>query len=279
MPAKWQQWMPFHIDRFKASPAVQAMPPAARIGYLYLLSCCWQSDDCTIPGDDEILSELSGLGDELWSIHGDRILRKFGRGPDDRLFNHILKIEWDEARKIYEARQSSAKRTNTVRWSIGDRSVTDEVANRSADTRTLTVTTTETNTKDSSPKTRKKSASDDGMKHSSDPRHLGCKNAIFDYYRSKNNGNEPPWNGQEGKALGMLLGSDPKMDGERMRSLLRNRFKSLVNHAERPGRWMGYVHNYAAGPLDQFGKPIEAKNSQPKPQILKMPISGPGAIA
>ena len=50
MPAKWQQWMPFRIDAFKGSPAVQAMHPSARSGYLYLLTYAWQTDDCTISG-------------------------------------------------------------------------------------------------------------------------------------------------------------------------------------------------------------------------------------
>lgn len=107
--------MPFHIDRFKASPSVQAMHPAARAGYLYLLSCAWQSDDCTLPGDNFNLAEMSGLGDELWETFGPRIRRKFNEGPGGRLMNPVLSDEWNEAKRIFEARQASAKRTNEVR--------------------------------------------------------------------------------------------------------------------------------------------------------------------
>ena len=145
MPAKWQQWMPFRIDAFKSSPAVQAMHPAARCGYLYLLSCAWQTEDCTISADPFDLAEMSGLGDELWAIHGPRILRKFTALESGRLQNEILFEEWKVAKKVFDRRQDAANRTNKHRWSIGDRSVTDLTPNRSANTRTgtETVTTTE----------------------------------------------------------------------------------------------------------------------------------------
>lgn len=148
MPAKWQQWMPFKIDAFKASPSVQAMHPAARAGYLYLLSAAWQTDDCSLSSDPLELAEISGLGDELWSIHGPRILRKFLTRTDGRLVNFVLAKEWDEARRVFESRQNAADRTNKHRWSNGDRSVTDQGPNRSADTRTGTGTITETKTKE-----------------------------------------------------------------------------------------------------------------------------------
>jgi hypothetical protein len=145
MPSKWQQWMPFRIDAFKSSPAVQAMHPAARCGYLYLLSCARQTEDCTISADPFDLAEMSGLGDELWAIHGPRILRKFTALESGRLQNEILFEEWRVAKKVFDRRQDAANRTNKHRWSIGDRSVTDLTPNRSANTRTgtETVTTTE----------------------------------------------------------------------------------------------------------------------------------------
>jgi hypothetical protein len=116
MPAKWQQWMPFRIDAFKGSPAVQAMHPCARIGYLYLLACAWQTEDCTVSNDALELAEQSGLGDELWAIHGPRILRKFeplnGNG---RLRNQVCFEEWERTRAAYQNRAKAADRTNTVR--------------------------------------------------------------------------------------------------------------------------------------------------------------------
>jgi hypothetical protein len=144
LPAKWQQWMPFHIDRFKGSPAVQAMHPAARMGYLYLLSCQWQSDECSISGDAMDLADMSGLGDELWAIHGPRILRNFEALADGMIRNQVCSEEWAEAKRIFDARKASAIRTNTVRSPHGHRVEDERSPSRSADTITGTVTVTKT---------------------------------------------------------------------------------------------------------------------------------------
>ena len=145
MPAKWQQWMPFRIDAFKGSPAVQAMHPAARIGYLYLLACAWQTEDCTLSCDPIELAEQSGLGDELWAVHGPRILRKFGWTDDrERLRNDVLFDEWREAKRIFDARRQAADQTNSTRSPNGHRDGEVGAPSRSADTRTGTGTETKT---------------------------------------------------------------------------------------------------------------------------------------
>ncbi len=148
MAERWQQWMPFHIDRFRGSPEVQAMHPIARCGYIYLLSSQWQTSDCVLPDDPDSLAALSGLGDELWGQYGPRILRKFGTDEQGRLCNHVLKKEWDEARRVFEARSASARRTNEVRSPSrspsSDSTVTGRESSRSADTITGTGTGTGT---------------------------------------------------------------------------------------------------------------------------------------
>ena len=144
MAAKWQQWIPFHIDRFMASLSVQAMHPAARWGYWCLITRQWQSEDCTISPDPLELSELSGLGDELWEAHGSRILRKFQTLEDGRLRNLVCYEEWLEAKRVYDKRRESADRTNTERSSsrspqrspLENGSVTDGAPSRRAYTRT-----------------------------------------------------------------------------------------------------------------------------------------------
>jgi uncharacterized protein YdaU (DUF1376 family) len=103
MPARWQQWMPFKIDAFKSSPAVIAMHPAARAGYLYLLTFAWQTEDCTVPNDQMELAEISGLGDELWALHGPRILRKFEVLENGRLRNAACFEEWSAAEQVFMA--------------------------------------------------------------------------------------------------------------------------------------------------------------------------------
>lgn len=115
MAARWQQWMPFHIDRWKGSAHVQAMSPAARSGYLYLLTSAWQTTDCSLPADDEELAVLAGLTPDEWKEYGPVIRRRFSLDEEGRLFNEVLRGEWIEAKQIFEARQSNARRTNSVR--------------------------------------------------------------------------------------------------------------------------------------------------------------------
>lgn len=137
MSERWQQWMPFHIDKFRGSPEVQAMHPTARAGYLYLLASAWQSPDCTISSDPLDLSAESGLGEELWDKYRPRILRKFEDIAGGKLRNYVLYAEWSEAKRIFEARQASAVRTNTARSP-------SRSPHRPADTITLTGTVTST---------------------------------------------------------------------------------------------------------------------------------------
>lgn len=93
--------MPFHIDRFRGSPEVQAMQPAARIGFLYLLASAWQTDDCSLSSDPIDLATESGLGDDLWAQYGPRILRKFEL-IEGRYRNQVLFDEWEDSRKKFE---------------------------------------------------------------------------------------------------------------------------------------------------------------------------------
>lgn len=154
MAAKWQQWMPFHIDRFRGSPDVRAMHPAAQMGYLYLLASAWQTDDCTISSDELDLASDSCLGDELWALYRVRIIRKFTfvEGTS-RMRNDVLFGEWGEAKRIFESRVAAAKKTTeirsprknnsvTVESIYSDRAPTNTVTSRSADTITLTGTLT-----------------------------------------------------------------------------------------------------------------------------------------
>lgn len=65
MSARWQQWVPFHIDRFMGSASVRAMERTCRWGYWMLLCRAWQSEDCTVSADPLDLAQDSDLGDDL----------------------------------------------------------------------------------------------------------------------------------------------------------------------------------------------------------------------
>lgn len=118
MAEPWQKWMPLHIDRFRGSASVQAMEPACRLGYLYLLMAAWQSEDCSLPTDPLDLAELSGLGDALWAQYSARILRKFER-ENGRLVNPVLREEWTRARNIYLSDEADYQRTREARKKAG----------------------------------------------------------------------------------------------------------------------------------------------------------------
>ncbi len=121
---------------------VQAMHPAARSGYLYLLAAQWQSDDCMVPSDEEELAALSGLG-VLWGEFSRVILRHFPAVDDGKLRNDVCFEEWSEAKRIFDSRRQAANTTNS-RSPHGHRTMRKRSPVRSADTRTVTETVTET---------------------------------------------------------------------------------------------------------------------------------------
>lgn len=131
--SKWKQWFPFYISDFKGSPYVQAMKPAAKAGYIYLLMAEWASEDCTLPYDEEELSILSGLNDD-WKNHAKIILKCFTANQEGRLINKRLLDEWNEAMRIYSSKRSGADKKN------GKQSVSERTPNADRDTYTLTLT-------------------------------------------------------------------------------------------------------------------------------------------
>lgn len=127
MAERWQQWMPFHIDRWRGSAHVQAMRAAARAGYLYLLASAWQSEDCSLPAEDEELQVLAGVTEEEWREYGAKILRRFVKREDGRYVNEVLLGEWTAAKAVYDegqikrlelsrTRSAAGRRGNERRW-------------------------------------------------------------------------------------------------------------------------------------------------------------------
>jgi hypothetical protein len=86
-------------------------------------------------------------------------------------------------------------------------------------------------------------------------RHREFKAAIGLYWKSKNPGVEMPWGAPEGQALEIWLRESPTTTIEQFTGYLRNRFKSDVNHTERPSVWIRKVTNYATESVDRFNIP------------------------
>ncbi len=260
MAAKWQQWMPWYIDRFMASRYVQDMHPSAQMGYMYLIAAQWQSDDCCLPDDEEDLAVLSGLKKwNLWSEFSKAILRQFPRIESGQRQNAVCCEIWLEAKRVFEARRDSAKNTNrratdiTARSPHGHRTVTAKTPSRSAYTRTETVTKTEEQKPSGKPE--------------ADPRHHVFHEQIDRYWKHKTGEEKAPWDGSEGKALSALLAAKPDLTLEQFRVALKHRGDSPDEvQTERPRQWLPNILRFAGGPLDRYGKPLQPAKP-PTPQL------------
>lgn len=67
-----------------------------------------------------------------------------------------------------------------------------------------------------------------------------------------------PWDGSEARRLNELLRSCPELDVRLFATMLANRAASDTAQSVRPRTWLGSITDYAAGPLDRFGKPVHA---------------------
>lgn len=95
-------------------------------------------------------------------------------------------------------------------------------------------------------------------KSKSDPRHTPFKKVLDGYWHTHNS-IDMPWSDREAGAMKNLLSANPTLDEQAFRMLLGNRHKSeAVNHSQSPRTVLAGLTDYAAGPLDRFGKPQEA---------------------
>jgi len=98
-------------------------------------------------------------------------------------------------------------------------------------------------------------------KREANPTHAVFKGLVQDAWKEWGNPLEMPWDGAEGKQLGMLIGANPKLGPDGMRRLLQYRARSNgVNLAERPSKWLRSLTDYARGPLNEFKQPQETSN-------------------
>lgn len=99
-PAKWRDWYPHKIDKWRGSLGVQGMSDGAYRGYHNLLMSQWQSSDGMLPITDKELARLSGLFSR-WKDFRDEILENFVKSGE-RLINVVQYSEWQRARQISE---------------------------------------------------------------------------------------------------------------------------------------------------------------------------------
>lgn len=109
-------WLAFYPKDFFASAKVQALPHIARSIYLHLLFRCWNTEDCSLPGDTESLMENSETTAEEWATYGPQVLRNFVALENGRLRNSRLYREWTYAREVHEKRRAASLKANKARW-------------------------------------------------------------------------------------------------------------------------------------------------------------------
>lgn len=295
MPANWQRYIPFEIDRFFGSAAVQAMSGAAQMGYWRLICAQWQSDECMLDPDPFNLAEKSGLGDELWAILSPRILRQFETLSDDNgaLRNRVCFEIWTRTRTAYQRRAHAAEKTNERRSPSRSPSrngtVTDTVtvgenaADRHGDRVTPSLSQSQSSlgvsansNKKQKPSGAKSAPAAEGEEAQKPPtktalakgRHAEFKAILGEYWTAANR-LEMPWDGREGKALEVMLRASPNLSADQFRQLLRNRFRSARNHSERPSIWLPFVTSYGNGPIDRFGQPADQGPAASQPKTLR----------
>ena len=86
-----------------------------------------------------------------------------------------------------------------------------------------------------------------------------------------------PWGPAEGRNLEIWLKESPNTSLPQFKYFLRNRFRSAVNHTERPSRWIGNVTNFAGGPLDKFGHPVNGTQPPKADPLAGMTFVNGGA--
>jgi hypothetical protein len=95
--------------------------------------------------------------------------------------------------------------------------------------------------------------------NSADPRHGEIRNAIMDKYMAVNRVS-PAWNGREAKCLSNFLREHSSWPTEKILECIRDRFRSEINTAQEPRYWIERLAEFAAGPLNAYGKPKNGSN-------------------
>jgi hypothetical protein len=235
MPAAtWRKWYPHDIEKWNSSPVIQLLSDAAYRAYHSLIMCQWESEDGYLPENDRLLQTLARVREEsAWKAVRDEIKPLFSH-ENGRIFSQKQRAEWLRAK-----------------------TVSDRKGRRSPESGESLPTVTPACGHNNNNNNRVKRPSRD--KREADPRHSIFKEILGKAWKVKNS-SEMTWGPGEGKQLSLLLSSNPSLTTDAFRQLLHNRHKSSVNQAERPLKWLASLPDYANGPIDRYGKPLESRD-------------------
>lgn len=113
------RWMPIEIERFFASPRVQAMRDFQKWWYVALLMRAWQFDPpCHLPADDEQLRILAGAPPEkAWREYGKLVTDCFSAAGDSGLVANQAQLEIYERQVLaLEKHRASGRKGAEARW-------------------------------------------------------------------------------------------------------------------------------------------------------------------
>lgn len=255
MPVKADIWMPLYIGDYLADTSDLTAEQSGC--YLHWLMHYWRNGP--LPDSIEGLTRIGRLfGPDASSI-AQALLKRFFSQSGDGLW-HQKRI--DEELEGWKAKKQKAKekaeKAAARRWKEDATSIPPSNASSTLQAMLEQCPSSSSSSTPSEKEPKQKQKPSRG-KREVDPRHGEFRELLDRYWQTRNKG-EMPWDGSEAGALGKLLAASPNMTAGEFRQLLVNRWKSEVNHGERPRVWIGNVTNYSAGPVDRFGKPMGAKN-------------------
>lgn len=110
-------WFPMYAGDFLGSSAAAIMTTEQVGAYFLLLLRCWDTEDCSIPDDDQILASYSKMG-ERWLNGSSTVVRlKFNSHPEKVGFLTNLRLleEWKKAKFRHERAEKAGIESGKVR--------------------------------------------------------------------------------------------------------------------------------------------------------------------
>lgn len=205
--------------------------------------------------DREIAATIPGETSQILSCI-DELLRKGVAHRNGEGAIHNRRMVHDE--NIRQIRVESGKKGGNPALVNQNHGLLNQNANQSSNQTPNQNPTPSSSSSTSSSKQRQKPLRAAKANAPGDLRHTVFRDALERYWHHVNANTtlpELPWSARTAKALSDLLSASPTLDVGAFLKLLNYRSQSEVNQSEEPYVWLRRVTDYAAGPLDRFGKP------------------------
>lgn len=258
---------------FRGDPKVRTMTDSQQIQLVRLF--CLRSDGPTEElSNDELRDGLNVSTDETLHETKTVFLRKGFIDEKWGLLNwgkrQFLSDSSTERVRKYRSKQAR-EQDETLHETLHETHETQNVTeqNRTEQNRAEQKKPSPRAKKTAQRRVKKKQASPPTKTDFARSRHAEFKVAIFEYWKSKNPEIDCPWAAPEGMQLEMWLRASPNITISQFKDILRNRYRSVINHGDRPSRWIKNITSFATGPIDGFGNPLNGRSNgnghTPKP--------------